>query len=75
MYAVYLIVGQQLRHRDVEATTIVFSMSAVASVLLCSGIALLVALGGMDSPLPEFTTRNLAWRWCSAWSARRSRSA
>ena len=59
MYAVYLIVGQQLRHRDVEATTIVFSMSAVSSVVLCGGIALLVALGRMESPLPEFTSRNL----------------
>lgn len=52
MYAVYLIVGKQLRRRGVHATTIVFSMCAVAAVLL-------LPLGLAQSGAAEFTGRNL----------------
>jgi drug/metabolite transporter (DMT)-like permease len=53
MYSVYLIGGKQLRRREVHATTIVFSMSLLAAVVL-------LPLGLLQTPAADFTARNLA---------------
>jgi drug/metabolite transporter (DMT)-like permease len=52
MYAVYLIVGQQLRRRGAHATTIVFAMCALAAVLM-------LPLGIAQSSVADLTSRNL----------------
>jgi drug/metabolite transporter (DMT)-like permease len=51
-YAVYLVVGKQLRDRQVEGTTIVFSMCVIAVVLL-------TPLGIAQSAAADFNGRNL----------------
>ena len=55
MYAVYLMVGKQLRDRQVHSTTIVFAMCAVATVVML----LLMAFGAVDLVVADFTARNL----------------
>ena len=55
MYAVYLMVGKQLRDRHVHSTTIVFAMCAVATVVML----LLMAFGAVDLVVADFTARNL----------------
>jgi drug/metabolite transporter (DMT)-like permease len=52
MYSVYLIVGKQLRDRQVHSTTIVFSMCVISVVLL-------TPLGLAQSSIADFTGRNL----------------
>jgi drug/metabolite transporter (DMT)-like permease len=52
LYAVYLIGGKQLRHRQVSGTTIVFAMTVVATVVL-------MPLGLTHTSAAEFTGGNV----------------
>jgi drug/metabolite transporter (DMT)-like permease len=53
MYTVYLIGGKQLRRRGVHATTIVFTMSVLAAVVL-------LPLGLLQTPASDYTVSNFA---------------